>query len=156
MSNHENLSTYIQDHLAGARFAVNLLEDLSKNSPRRIATMANRLLPEIEQDRAVLERILDRLERRISYSKEFVAWFAQKAGRIKLSLSTAFGQFEAVETLSLGVLGKLALWRTLQTIEPTPAWLTEVDLSGLIQRARAQHRQLERLRLQLAKAAFGR
>lgn len=73
MPNHDHLTTYIQDHLAGARLAVSLLEDLSEKSPRRIAPMARLLLPEIEQDRAVLERALNQLESRISYSKEFAA-----------------------------------------------------------------------------------
>ncbi len=154
MTDRNELTTYLQDHLAGARFGLSLLGDLAEDAPARIAAIAKRLLPEIEQDRVMLERTLGQLESRISYSKEFAAWLTQKASRIKLSLSTPFGQFEAIETLSLGVLGKLALWRTLQTIEPKPTWSTELDLPGLIQRARGQHRQLERLRLQLAKATF--
>lgn len=154
MSDHGNLVTYIQDHLAGSRFAISLLDDLNGIAPPALASVVQRLHAEIELDRTELEGLLNRLTSGISYSKEFAAWIAQKASRLKLSLSTPFGQFEAVETLALGVLGKAALWRVLQTIEPSPRWAADIDLPALIRRAQRQHRQLERLRLQLGKEAF--
>jgi hypothetical protein len=156
MSDHDDLITYIQDHLAGARFALSLLEDLSGLAPSFLAAGAQRLHAEIERDRVELEKFLKRMGSEISYSKEFTSWIAQKASRLKLSLSTPFGRFEAVETLTLGVLGKVALWRALQAIELPAEWSADVDLPTLIRRAQNQHRQLERFRLQLAKEAFRR
>lgn len=40
--------------------------------------------------------------------KDATAWVAQKVGRSKLTLSESIGTFEAIEMLTLGVVGKLA------------------------------------------------
>ena len=48
----------------------------------------------------------------------------------------------ALETLSLGILGKRALWRVLRQI---PANLN-LDFDGLIQRAEDQFERVERMR----------
>jgi hypothetical protein len=60
-----------------------------------------------------------------------------------------------VETLSLGVLGKLKLWQALLAIQNTDPRLQKLDYNTLIARAEAQHDKLEQLRLHLAKSVFG-
>ena len=147
--------TYLRDHLAGARFAVSLLNDLSEQEFNvEAAQLAGRLLPEIEADRAVLEAFVNDLGGDSSTLKETAAWVAQKVGRIKLDLQTPLGLFEAIELLTLGVLGKLALWNAIDVVYQANGGVGELDLETLIARARNQHRELEALRLKLAAAAL--
>jgi len=148
-------TTYLHDHLAGARFAVSLLEDLNAQTvDADAAALAASLLPRIRQDRAVVEGLLDDFCEDPSTFKEMAAWFTQKASRLKLTLSKPDGIFEAVELLTLGVLGKLALWNTLRTLEPLDMGPTHLDLGSLIAGAESQHAALEALRRRLAIKAF--
>ena len=59
-----------------------------------------------------------------------------------------------VETLALGLLGKLALWRALLEVAPSDARLSGVDFQALAERAEAQHAHVEGQRLALARPAL--
>jgi hypothetical protein len=150
------LNTYLQDHLAGAQFAVSLLHDLtSQEVDAETAILAAKLLPEIEEDRTILERLVTGLGCEESAIKQAIAWFTQKAGRLKLSLGEPVGIFEAMEVLALGVLGKLALWNALRAIQDAESLVARLDFETLCQRAEQQHAAIEQLRLRLAIKAFG-
>jgi hypothetical protein len=146
---------YLQDHLAGAKFAVNLLDDLRQQRlDGNVASIAAALQPEIESDRLVLEQFAKQIGDQTASIKEAAAWIAQKAGRFKLSLNEPIGRFEAIEMLCLGVLGKLALWTALQAAAATHPEVATLNLDRLIGRAREQHQRLESLRLTLAPTAL--
>lgn len=151
----ESLVTYLQDHLAGARFAVTLLGDLSaqENAPD-VARFAAELLSQIEADRAVLEGVLHAEGHESSAVKEAAAWTAQKASRMKLSLAEPLGRFEAIEMLTLGVLGKLALWTALREVPQLELTLENFSLEELIRRAESQAELLETWRRKLAVEAL--
>ena len=53
-----------------------------------------------------------------------LGWIAERVSRIKLKHDdpTGIGAFEAFETISLGILGKRALWEALQPPSRTPSW----------------------------------
>jgi hypothetical protein len=152
----EPLLTYLHDHLAGARFAVSLLQDLSDQEvDSDIQQCAAKLLPAIDEDRATLEAYMERIGDDGSMMKNIAAWVTHKASRFKLRLHDSLGLFEAIEALSLGVLGKLALWDALKSLRekqvcPARQNVAALDLEQLISRARDQHQQLESLRLELA------
>ena len=149
------LGTYLEDHLAGSQYALDLLQDLSEQTvDLNLAQFATRLQIEIENDREILQKIADRIGTETTRVKEMAAWVAQKAGRLKLSMHEPVGRFEAIEMLSLGVLGKLALWDALKTVRSSNILLMEVKFDELIQRAVAQHSELEARRLELAKLAL--
>lgn len=151
----ESLIPYLQDHLAGARFAVSLLNDLAaQDFDPQTATIAAKLLPEIEQDRAVLENFLFSIGGDVSGIKDAFAWLAQKASRWKLSPDSQVGMFEAIEVLCLGVLGKLALWNALRALDAQTPAQTSLDLDSLCDRATRQHATLESRRLQLVPQAL--
>lgn len=155
MSSH--LEVYLTDHLAGSRFAIGLLDDLAKQShSHEAAQLAASLLPEIKTDREELERILAECGSTTSSMKELSAWIAQKTGRLKFSLNDRFGIFEAVEFLSLGILGKRALWRALQGLAPAERGTWGHDFEHLVRRADEQHKRVETLRLQLAAETLDR
>jgi hypothetical protein len=148
----EPLAVYLQDHLAGARFAIELLQDLSRQSG--VARLSAELLGEVQADCDVLERLSDQVGTDSSTVKEAAAWVAQKASRFKLQLGEPLGVFEAVEMLSLGVMGKRALWNALRTAGGNDARLSGVNLDKLSSRAEDQFARLEGLRLELARALF--
>ena len=152
----EPLIRYLHDHLAGARFAVALLNDLSEQETfAEVRTASRDLLPNVEQDRLVLERLAAEFGDETNVVKEGLAWLAQKAGKVKLRMADRAGVYEAVELLSLGVLGKLALWNTLIELAGESR-LAHLDLDALCQEATRQHGELEKLRRGLAVKTFGR
>jgi hypothetical protein len=59
-----------------------------------------------------------------------------------------------VEGLSIGVEGKLSMWRALRRLARTEPRLQAFDFDALIARAEAQRTALERLRLLAADTAF--
>lgn len=152
---NESLITYVQDHLAGARFAIELIEDLRDQSDdASLAEFARRLLGEVVADRQTLESLLQKCSaQQASIFKQAASAVARKASLLKLSLNEPFGRFEAVEVLALGVLGKRALWRALEKVA-TAERLAELDWTELVRRADEQHAELESVRLGLAAEAF--
>lgn len=106
------LATYLHDHLAGSNFAVDLLGSMRDHYPNEpLGQLASTLLPEVETDRETLKRIVDRVGKGSPDLKEAAAWVIEKVSRLKLGHGEekGIGTFQAVETLALGILGKLAL-----------------------------------------------
>ena len=153
----DSLSTYLSDHLAGAKFAIDLLEhvrDSHANLP--LGLFAGRLVSEIKDDRSVLESLSKEVGDGGGVLKEATAWLAEKASRLKLQFGNDAGlsEFEVLEVLSIGVLGKLKLWLALSQIVDRDARVRALDLDRLIERAKAQHDEIESRRLEAAKWVF--
>jgi hypothetical protein len=151
------LATYLQDHLAGAEVAIDMLHALSKQYPgSSLGTFAAGLVHEIEQDRATLRQIAERVGDGSSALKEATAWVGEKLSRLKLHahVSGPLGTLETLETLSLGILGKAKLWRALAEVAASDSRLTGVNFSELLGRAVAQHDQVEARRLEVARTAL--
>jgi hypothetical protein len=153
------LGIYLNDHLAGATMGRDLahqLESQSEGTPlgERLGSIA----AAIEADRKELEDLMERLGITANPLKQSVTWLTEKVSRLKLSGATArdraLGTFLALETLSLGVEGKLALWQALAAIGEDEPALGSMDLQGLIRRAETQRVALERERLALAPEAL--
>jgi hypothetical protein len=150
-----SLHTYLQDHLAGARFAIDLLHGLGEQTTdAAVADFASEIVLEIEQDANVLQAVVDQVGGDPSRLKEFAAWTAQKASRMKLDLTTPIGIFEALEMLTLGVQGKLALWNALRIIQASDSRLAALEIDLLASRAIKQHGYLENFRLDRAAMAL--
>ena len=149
-----NLRTYLQDHLAGAQFATSLLADLAaQEHDADIAKFAGNLLTEIGDDKRVVEDILAHLDTTTSVFKEASAWIALKLGRTKLQIgSDPFSIFEALEVLSIGIQGKLALWKALDEIASSEDALGSLDLAALAERAAEQHGRVECQRIAYARS----
>jgi len=151
------LATYLHDHMAGSNFAVDLVESLrDQYSGEPLGGFAAGLLVDIEADKEVLQGIINRVGKGSADLKEAAAWLGEKVSKLKLSRGAAggFGTFEALETLSLGILGKRALWRALLAIADADGRIGDVDPERLIARAEAQHAQVEEMRLQVARTAL--
>jgi hypothetical protein len=153
------LDTYLNDHLAGAMFGSDLAEQLrerSEGSPLGEALQS--LAPQIEEDRQTLIDLMERLGTTRNPVKEATTWLAEKASRAKFggvrASETGLGTFMALESLSLGVEGKLSLWTALKEIAGSYEPLASMDLDALIERAQAQRCALERERLVASRHAL--
>jgi hypothetical protein len=153
----EQLATYLNDHLAGSRFAISMLEQMrDAHNGEPLASFADEILAEIGEDRAVLESLAKKVGGGDNTLREATAWLAQKASRLKLRLGDGgqLGTFESLEALSLGILGKRALWRALAKIADGDSRVRGLDFDHLIARAEKQFEQAEAWRLSLVAAAL--
>ncbi len=147
------LVTYVNDHLAGARTALQLLEAMrDQHDDQKFRDFAAVLLPEIEADDRTLRTIAEKIGSGPSVVKEVGGWLVEKATRLKLGHtgSTDFALFESLELLALGIHGKLCLWKALQVASGQDSRLLEFDFEKLIGRARQQYEEVESRRLNLA------
>lgn len=150
----EPLVVYLHDHLAGAVAGINLIEALrEQHTGEPLGSFAAELLNEVEADRAVLEALAERVGDGSSQVKNAAAWLTEKISRLKLGKDTGgeLGTFEALEALSLGILGKRALWRALATQRER---FSELDFEQLASRAQGQYDRVEERRLELARTAL--
>jgi hypothetical protein len=80
----ESLVPYLQDHLAGASHALDLLSWISDaHKDDSLGVFASTLHAEITEDRDVLVGLAQRLAAGISATKETGAWLSEKIARLK-------------------------------------------------------------------------
>ena len=154
-----NLATYLNDHLAGAVAALELLEHLEKaQAGAPVARALSELRIEIDADRAALQSLMTHLGVTESKPRKAAAWLAERLASLKLRLDDsgdgAFRLFESLEVVSLGIEGKLALWRTLAAVAPALPNVGSLDYQTLILRAVGQRERAEDMRLRVAQTAF--
>ena len=153
----EPLAIYLHDHLGAANFALELLAKWRRDAKAPgFARWAGQLHDEIDADRDVLRQVIERIGEPSHSPKEALGWIAEKISRYKLShrRPLEFARFEGLEVLALGILGKLSLWETLQLLTPHDARLAGCDYAKVEQRARDQHAEVERRRLEMGRAAL--
>jgi len=153
----EPLVTYVNDHLGGARIALQLLEAMhDQHDDQQFRDFAGALLPEIQADDRTLRAIAEKIGSGPSAIKEVGGWLLEKAGRLKLGHtgSTDFAMFESLELLVLGIHGKLCLWKALLVASRSDSRLDEFNFQTLIDRAQQQYDVTESKRLNLAQTVL--
>jgi hypothetical protein len=155
---HDALAIYLHDHLAGANFAVELLEQLERNSGPETGIFAAAILAEVQEDKKLLEGIIERVGVSHFDAKDAMAWLAEKASRIKFNHAEPDGLsiFEALETLDLGIMGKVSLWKALGVAADFDSRLMGLNFTALSIRAQEQFNRVEKYKLSIARAAFAR
>jgi hypothetical protein len=154
----DSLSIYLEDHLAGAAYAIDLVEYMrDQHKGEELGQFAAELLIDINADQKILQQLADRAGAGSSALKEVTAWLGEKITRLKLrhEAGDSLGVFEALEFLSLGIRGKLALWSALRVAAMADARLHGVDFEQLAARAEQQHATVETRRLEFAHTVFG-
>lgn len=155
----EHIATYLNDHLAGATAAVELLEHLeTAHAESGVGQAAAGLRAEIEADRQELRAVMDRLEIGESRARKASGWLGSKVTELKLRLDDRSGGdlhlFESLEVLSLGIEGKHGLWRALMAAAQDTPGLRVADYESLARRAVEQRSQVEAMRLEAARKAL--
>lgn len=153
---NSDLATYLHDHLAGANAAVEVIGLLQKHSGEPVLiSFLNSLLIEVQDDKLTLEKLLFSLSLAPSAIKDSAAWVSSHVVSLKVRGGrNAFGAFEGLEFLSLGIQGKLHLWKALERSAACGEVQDKPDFRLLIERAEAQHQDVEDLRLTLATIAL--
>jgi len=157
---HKAMDVYLNDHLSGATLGADLAEQIrsrSQNTP--LGDLMQTLAPQVGEDRQTLIALMERLGTPKNPAKQAGAWIAEKAARVKFGGLTSgddeIGELMAVESITLGVKGKLGLWEALGQVADQHPGIAALDLDELIARAKAQYDALERERLAAAQRALG-
>ena len=156
----EHLATYLNDHLAGAVAAIEILEHLERaHAGTELERTLRELRADVEADRRELDALMERLDVKASAPRRAAAWLTERVARLKLRLDDPAGGalrlLESLEAVAVGIHGKLALWRALAAAAANAPRLRGVDYERLAQRAENQRGRVEALRLEAAKDALG-
>jgi hypothetical protein len=154
----QELSDYLNDHLAGSAGALELLDRLIDAYRGNVLERFFRdLRAEIHRDQEQLKELIEKLGGEESAVRKAGAWIAEKLSRPKIDLGGSkvkIGLFLALEALVLGITGKRSLWRALDAASRSLPELARFDYSGLEKRAIEQCERVEAKRLELARAVF--
>ena len=156
----EELTNYLNDHLAGSVGALELLDrliEVHKDHP--LKKFFEGLRAEIADDQEQLKGLIGKLGVAESTVRKAGAWIVEKLARPKLDLDDAgerggAGLFLALEALVLGITGKRSLWRALHAASRSVPELARLDYSGLEKRAIEQCERVEAKRLEIARSVF--
>ena len=155
----EDLSSYLNDHLAGSVGALELLDRLIETyEGKPLEQFFRDLRGEIDADQETLKELIAKLGEKESSVRKAGAWIVEKLSRAKIQLSEScegeIGLFLALEGLALGITGKRALWCALAAASETLPSLRGPDYGTLERRAIEQHDRVEAKRLEVARKVF--
>jgi hypothetical protein len=150
-----HLRIYLNDHYAGATAGLELAKRLvGNNEGTSFEEPLEKLKDAIEDDRYRLEQLMEKLNVSRNSFKESAGWVGEKFGRLKLNGQlrgySELSRLEELEGLTLGVEGKLSLWKNLKVMAEMDSRLDESWLESQIDRAEQQRSELEQLRLKAA------
>jgi hypothetical protein len=152
------LASYLNDHLAGSEIALELLDFVDQKHAPAVG-FASQLRAEIAADRRELEALMATIQVAVSQPRKAAAWFSAKIMELKLRLDDrpdgALRQLEIWEALSLGIEGKRLLWCSLAAAAEIMSDLRGPDYGLLQRRADEQRLEVEKVRLEAARAALG-
>ena len=153
------LKRYLQDHLAGSVAALQLMETLADHERGLPLEQKLRGLHyEVTEEQERLKAILARLEGEESTLKLAAAWLTEKLRRARLRLvertDPGLARLEGLESLALGLLGKLALYRALEDAAAHEPRLAGYPFAALQSRTLSQHAMVEQERMAAARMAF--
>jgi hypothetical protein len=153
------LGVYLNDHLTGATAGVDLAGRLAssfRGTPHGPALA--QVAQEVEADRASLRRIMERLDVPVNYVKAAAGWAGEKAARLKpngrLLRRSPLSDVVELETMALGVRGKIEGWQTLGSVAAFDDRLDAAELDRLRQRAERQLDVLDGIRRDVVGPAF--
>jgi hypothetical protein len=149
----EPLSIYLNDHYGGSAAAVARCRHArDQTDAEELARFFDELGHEIEEDRATLLRVMDRVGVRPSTLKPAAGLVLERIARLKPSGGFALARLVDLEALALGVEGKRLLWVVLGALADPR--LAEFDFTRFEERAGSQRERIEEHRLRLGLEAL--
>jgi hypothetical protein len=157
MNEPKPLDVYFNDHLAGSVMAIEIAKRCAaENAGTALGQFLQNFLAEVEEDKQTLEGLMDAVGASRNPVKQAGAWLGEKVTRLKLATSERdLATLLSVETLCMGVQGKIYLWSALGKVAADHEALSGMDFAALLKRAEAQQERLEQHRLASAQAALG-
>ncbi len=158
-SNH--LSAYLLDHVAGAEAALEIMDHIeSSHGDTQAGSAVREVRPQIMEDRETLNGLIEQLTDSSLIPRRVLGWLGEKALELKIKLDDpadgALRLLESLEVLSLGIEGKIALWKSLDANQDKSSAIAKLDYDLLIKRAENQRAKLEPARLEASRQAFMR
>jgi hypothetical protein len=152
------IHVYLNDHLAGATAGVELVKQAAERHDGDLGEFFAQLADEIAGDHNTVTSLMDQMGAHASGAKEVLAKAGSVVSETKFSGESMddpeFGTFLTLETLSIGVEGKLCMWKALKVVEDEYPELKSVDIDTLAERAQSQRDRIEGKRLEVAGSAL--
>jgi hypothetical protein len=152
----KTLQVYLNSHRSGGVVARSVVDSLRRSGDGGLAAEMDWLRGQLAEDLSTLERVMERLAVPTSRLHSVGARIAGQTAVARMSArraqSPAGGELLGLETLAVGIQGKLALWRSLRAAAPDR--LGDVDLGTLIERGVTQFDRVEALRVKTAGQAL--
>jgi hypothetical protein len=152
------LGIYLNDHLAGSVVGGNLAKRIARqNEGNEYGTKVAQIAREIDEDQATLREVMNRAGVRRKQLRLVVARLTEVASRLKrngrLVGYSPLSRVLELEGLTMGITGKLELWRSLEALE-NGSGIGGFDFTALAARAEDQRDRAEELRLRAAREAL--
>ena len=156
---YEPLEVYLNDHLAGATAGVNVAQQAAeRHRSTELGPFYAEIASEIKADFDTFEGLMESLGVGKSATKTALAEVGSKLAELKFGDddpdSPQLGDVVTLEALSIGVEGKLCMWKALVTVTDSYPALAALDLQALKERALDQRERIESKRLELAPLAL--
>ena len=155
----EHIAVYLNDHLAGAAAGLSMMDDLaSRTEGTGLAAKLRALAAEVREDQQLLRDVLARIAASERRAAQAAAWVTEKVSEGRLALAArshpALALLEGLESLALGLQGKLAVFRVLAEVGPHDSRLADLPFAARADRTEAQHAMIEAERRAAAREAF--
>jgi hypothetical protein len=151
------LDTYLNDHIAGATAGTNLAKMAAEeHQTDEHGPFFSEIYSEIQADFDTLTQLASALGVDESASKTALAEIGSKMMGPKFTAGDddELNAFITLETLSIGVEGKVCMWKALKTVAGDYAAFDNFDIDGLLARAEGQREKIEAQRQKLAPQAL--
>jgi hypothetical protein len=148
----QQLTIYLNDHLAGATGGLELFKRATSNLKGAHSEELARLCQEVDEDRESLKSIMRRLDVHENMAMAALGWVAEKVGRFKpngyILRRSPLSDVIELEGLRAGVHGKLSGWQVLRAALIHDDRVPTEELETLIERAEDQQARLYKLHIQ--------
>ncbi len=154
---YQGLEVYLTDHLAGATAGLNLSQMAAEEHQGDAhGAFFGEIASEIKADYEILERVIADLGVEKSATKTAAAEIGSKlmAPKFVGGDDDELNAFITLETLYMGIQGKVCMWKALKTVEGGYPALESLDLDELIAGGESQRERIEAKRLEIAPQAL--
>ena len=154
---YKGLEVYLTDHLAGATAGVNLAEMAAQeHRSDEHGAFFGEIASEIKADYERLQQLIAELGVEQSATKNAAAEIGTKVMAPKFTGGDddKLNAFITLETLGMGIEGKLCMWKALKLVDDSNPTLQACDMDALIARAESQRERIEAKRLEVAPQAL--
>ena len=154
---YSGLDTYLNDHMAGATAGTNLAQMASEeHQTDEHGPFFSEIYAEISADKDTLQQLIEALGVEESATKSALAEVGSKvmAPKFTAGEDDALNAFVTLETLSIGVEGKVCMWKALKTVEADYPAFENFDIDALLARATSQREKIETQRQKMAPQAL--
>ena len=156
--NVDALAVYLKDHLAGSAAGLDLAQRLqAETDGTELGEVMAGLVADIQADRETLEKLMKKLGVDQGGLKQAAGKVVVKLARVRtdkrVTGDAALSRMMELESLSLGIEGKRAMWLALQDLAGLDKRLKRFDFHALARQAKEQRKRLEPFRVAAAKEA---